>query len=284
MNKDRILQSVKGSLIADAYALGSHWIYDEKQLASLPIDWNDLNPPHAIWHKGKRKGDFTHYGDQTLWLYECVTQHQSFSLPTYRNYWLEKMKIYTGYIDGSSRETLALLEKDSSVLQGSSSHDLSIIGRIAPLLLVSSTKEEFLKNTDDFVSFTHNSSMVREAAQFFGTVLFDVVEGKSISDALVSSKIPGLLSQRYEQALESKGKDSFSTIRAFGPACSVEGGFEGVVYLISSYEDYREVMIANAKAGGDNAARGMIVGMLLGAQGAKIPLSWEKSLTNLPAF
>ncbi|HEX5670450.1 MAG TPA: hypothetical protein VFX66_02845, partial [Sulfuricurvum sp.] len=40
-------------------------------------------------------------------------------------------------------------------------HDLSIIGRIAPLLLVSKTKEEFLAHAQAFVSLTHNCSQIR---------------------------------------------------------------------------------------------------------------------------
>ena len=61
MNKDIINKAIEGSLVADAYALGAHWIYDEVQLKDLDVNWDELNAPQAMWHKGKEKGDFTHY-------------------------------------------------------------------------------------------------------------------------------------------------------------------------------------------------------------------------------
>lgn len=284
MENKIIHNAILGALVADAYALGSHWVYDERELASLPIDWNALNPPQALWHKGKVKGDFTHYGDHAMWLYEFISQTDSFTIEGYKEYWSQKMERYDGYIDGSSRDTLAILKQNPDLICGAASHDLSIIGRISPLLLISLDKERFLEHVDEFVSLTHNSLLVRETAQFFATVLFDVVGGKSITDALDSTPIPGPLADRYRQALLSKGEDSFHTIRAFGPACGVEGGFEGTIHILISYTDYQEAMRANAQAGGDNAARGMIIGMLLGAEGREIPLSWIKSLNHSPSF
>lgn len=284
MENKLIQNAILGALVADAYALGSHWVYDEQQLSSLPIDWDSLNPPQALWHKGKVKGDFTHYGDHALWLYEFIQQTGSFSIEEYKKYWCHKMESYEGYIDGSSRDSLALLKQTPGLICGAASHDLSIIGRISPLLLISPDKEQFLKHVHEFVSLTHNSPLVRDAAQFFATLLFDVVGGKSIRGALDSANVPDSLADRYRKALMSKGKESFHTIRTFGPACGVEGGFEGTVHILSSYTDYQDAMMANAKAGGDNAARGMIIGMLLGAEGKTIPLSWINSVKHLPVF
>ncbi len=63
MNLSTINHAIEAAFVADAYALGAHWIYDEAQLKSLDLNWEALNAPQAIWHKGKQKGDFTHYGD-----------------------------------------------------------------------------------------------------------------------------------------------------------------------------------------------------------------------------
>ena len=280
MEKRIIENAIQGALIADAYALGSHWIYDETQLKNLPIDWEDLNAPQAMWHKGKEKGDFTHYGDHGQWHHEFIQTHNYFEPSKYASFWIEKMENYQGYVDGSSRETLAILRNNPSTVCGSSSHDLSIIGRIAPLLLVSKTKEEFLANTEMFVSLTHNSPVVLTAAQFFASVLFDVALGGDIADTLKYTPIDPLLARAHGAALNSKGQESFSTIRTFGPACGVEGGFEGTIHVLLSYDDYKSAMIANAKAGGDNAARGMIIGMVMGAANKEIPQMWRNNVKN----
>lgn len=276
-----ITSAILGAFVADAYALGAHWIYDETQLQNLPIDWEDLNAPQAMWHKGKEKGDFTHYGDHGKWLYEFVLEKGSFDPSEYAAFWVKKMENYQGYVDGSSRETLAILKNNPQTLCGANSHDLSIIGRIAPLLLVSKTKEEFLAQTEMFVSLSHNSPIVQKAAQFFACVLFDVALGANIADTLKHTTVDPILARAHGAALNSAGQESFSTIRTFGPACGVEGGFEGTIHILLSYDDYKSAMVTNAKAGGDNAARGMIIGMIMGAANKEIPQLWKNSVKNL---
>ena len=71
-DQKKIKELILTSLVTDAYCLGSHWVYDEKQLQENNLDWNELNNPLSVWHKGKSAGEFTHYGDQTYWLYEFV--------------------------------------------------------------------------------------------------------------------------------------------------------------------------------------------------------------------
>ena len=72
MFEEKIKDLVTTALVVDSYCLGMHWIYDESQLLDDSFDWQKLNAPKALWHKGKTAGDFTHYGDQTLWLYEFL--------------------------------------------------------------------------------------------------------------------------------------------------------------------------------------------------------------------
>lgn len=281
IKNETIINSIQGALVADAYALGSHWIYDETQLKNLPIDWEELNTPQAMWHKGKEKGDFTHYGDHGKWLYEYIQIHNHFDPSQYAAFWMKRMEDYQGYVDSSTRETLAILKSKPSTLCGASSHDLSIIGRIAPLLLVSKTKEEFLSNTEMFVSLTHNSPVALKAAQFFASVLFDVALGAATTEAIKHTAVDPLLARAHGAAINSKGQESFNAIRTFGPACGVEGGFEGTIHVLLSYDDYKSAMIANAQAGGDNAARGMIIGMIMGAALKEIPPAWKNGVKNL---
>jgi ADP-ribosylglycohydrolase len=281
MKNDTINHAIQAAFVADAYCLGSHWIYDEAQLKTLPIDWEELNAPQAMWHKGKSKGDFTHYGDHGKWLHEFIQKNRRFDITMYGGFWQDNMQEYKGYIDGSSRETLEALTECPNTDKGSTSHDLSIIGRIAPLLLVSDSKEKFLKHVQTFVALTHNSTIVLKAAALFASVLYDVTKGKSIDKALQDVDVDPMLKSAFDAGVNSKGQDTFSTIRNFGPACGVEGGFEGVLHLLVSYDDFKEAMIANAKAGGDTSARAMIVAMIMGAAGKSLPDSWIQGATAL---
>lgn len=275
----KVKELVLSSLVADAYCLGSHWIYDEKQLENLEIDWNELNDAKSIWHKDKLAGDFTHYGDQTLWLYEFLQDKDTFDVKEYLIFWGNKINSYNGYIDGSSRITLENIN-DEKIPSGSSSTDLSIIGRISPLLLVSKTKQEFLENVENFVKCTHNSNEVISAAKIFASLLLEVLDGKMIEESILGLKeeFDTKIQTYIYSGIASKTDDSFNSIRDFGPACDINGGFQGVIHLLCKYDNLEELLIANAKAGGDSSSRAMIATIILVAHDSKnianLPSSW----------
>lgn len=273
----KVKEIVLSTLVADAYSLGAHWVYDEKQLSSLDVNWNELNDPKAIWHKDKKSGDFTHYGDQTLWLYEFVQDKNEFNAKDFISFWQKKVEVYNGYIDGATRETLVNIENDVYP-SGSPSTDLSIIGRIAPLLLVSNTKEEFLKNVEAFVLCTHNSVQAVNSAKYFASVLLEVLNGTEIEEAIdkIKEKFDSSIQTFVSQGLDSKTKNTFETIRTFGPACDISDGFSGVIHLLTRYDNLKEMLVCNAKAGGDTSARAMIASMIFVAKSNinQIPASW----------
>jgi ADP-ribosylglycohydrolase len=277
MFEEKIKDLVTSALVVDSYCLGTHWVYDEQQLVNNSIDWNGLNAPLAMWHKGKIAGDFTHYGDQTLWLHEFLKDKDSFDEEAFRDFWYKKMKNYTGYIDGASRNTVSNIEEKISP-SGSTSTDLSIVGRIAPLLKVSKTKEEFLKNVEKFVSITHNSELAKECADFFAKLLILVLEKNDIKESILKLKneCNEHLKNMIENALNSKEKDTFTAIRDFGPACGINDGFSGVIYLLTKYDNLKEMLIANSKAGGDTSARAMIATIIFMANNeiGQLPKEW----------
>lgn len=277
MFENKIKDLVLSALVIDSYCLGMHWVYDESELLDETFDWKVLNAPKALWHKGKTAGDFTHYGDHTLWLYEFLKDKESFDENLYEKFWFEKMQNYKGYIDGSSRETIINIEKNLTP-SGTNSTDLSIVGRISPLLKVSKTKEEFLKNVEKFVRTTHNSEKALKCTEFFARLLIMVLEKKDIKESILILKeqFNNSFGKMIEEAINSKDKDTFKTIRDFGPACDIEGGFSGVIHLLIKYDNLEEMIINNAKAGGDSSARAMIAATIFMANNEidQIPQQW----------
>ena len=277
MYEKKIKDLVLSSLVADSYCLGTHWIYDENQLINNDINWEELNAPMAIWHKGKSAGDFTHYGDQNYWLYEFLKDKNSFNEKEFLDFWFEKMKTYTGYIDGASRNTILNIE-NGVVPSGANSHDLSIVGRIVPLLKVSKTKEEFLQNVGKFVKLTHNSKEALQSADFFANLLLLVLENNEIEKSILELKnsYDSFFQEMIEKGINSKNSDTFETIRTFGPACDINSGFSGVIHLLCKYDNLKNMLVANSKAGGDTSARAMIssVIFLANKQISEIPKNW----------
>lgn len=283
-NEKKVKDLILTSLITDSYCLGTHWVYDENQLRSAPLDFNSLNAPMAMWHKGKTAGDFTHYGDQTYWLYEFIVEnkdeeegYKKFDANSFLTYWANKIPSYNGYIDGATKNTLENI-KNSVSPSGSASTDLSVVGRIAPLLLVSSTESEFLKNVEDFTALTHNSQLVKNASRFFAKVIIDRFKGLGVVEAIEKNKesFDTQIQGYVNQGLASKNKVTFDSIREFGPACGVDGGFAGVIHLLCKYDNLKDMLIANAKAGGDSSARAMIASIIfmIDKPMSQIPSSW----------
>ena len=284
MYENKIKDLVLATLVTDAYCLGTHWIYDETQLVENDIIWDELNNPLAIWHKGKSAGDFTHYGDQSYWLYEFLKDKNSFDEKEYLNFWFNKMKTYTGYIDGASRDTILNIENNVTP-SGSSSHDLSIVGRIVPLLKVSKTKEEFLQNVEKFVKLTHNNKEAIQSADFFANLLLMVLEKNDIEKSILhlKSSYDAHFQDMIQKGFDSKASDTFETIRTFGPACDINGGFSGVIHLLCKYDNLKDMLISNSKVGGDTSARAMIASAILFANKdiSEIPKNWLNLKVNI---
>lgn len=276
-DEKKVKELILTSLVTDAYCLGSHWVYDEKQLKENDLNWNELNNPLSVWHKDKSAGEFTHYGDQTYWLYEFLQNKETFKENEYLKFWEERIKSYDGYIDGATRETLENI-KNNVTPSGSNSSDLSIVGRIAPLLLVSNSKKEFVENVEKFVKLTHNSEEAVNAAIFFAKVLLECLDGKDVISAIESIKQESnaTIQAFVQKGLESKTDDTFEAIREFGPACDVSEGFSGIIHLLSKYKNLKDMLICNARAGGDSSARGMIAAIIFMANqpSSQIPQSW----------
>lgn len=276
-DRKKIEEIIVATLAADSYSLGSHWVYDEKQLKELPIDWDSLNAPQALYHKGKVAGDFTHIGDQAFLAYEFLKDKKSFDEDAYLKFWEEKMSSYTGYVDGATRETLANLKQGEKV--GSNSDDFSVIARISSLLLVSKDEDDFVNNVSAFVKLSHNSKEVIAAATFFARLLFRVKEGQNIEEAMraLSNDFTSFVKESVENGITSKSEDTFAAIRKFGPACGVDGGLPGIVHLLSKYPtNLKELLVQNAKAGGDTSSRAMVATMIIVANSSSdaIPKSW----------
>ena len=282
------------SLVADALSLGSHWIYSQREIADKFGDITGYSDPATSYHPGKQAGDFTHYGDQTMLLLRSLALHGRFDLAFFANEWRlfwERTETQS-YRDGATKATLANLRNGLSPSQAASpSNDIAGAARIAPLFLLK------WKSDDDLIaaaraqtSFTHGDPAVVETAEFFARVTLAVQQGIAIPDALRAvvphtawNAIPG---DWFEAALASSASsatDSAAT-KAHGLTCHVPDAFPAICHLLMRHpNDGVAALTANVAAGGDSAARGMIMGMIHGAKPDAKPLP-EHWLTDLRAY
>lgn len=286
--KDNIKAMVMAAFAADSLALGVHWIYDPQQIIS---DFGRIEsfkaPGPRSYHKNRRKGDFTHYGDQMLVLLESVAENRRFEPADFSQRWRELFDGYDGYIDGATRNTLANYEKGLAPADaGSASDDLAGAARIAPLVcLLRDDPEGLAQSARLQTQMTHADPATVDAAEYLALVTRAVIKGTAPVEAMKTVAGDRFdispISAWLQKGLASLNQDSIDVIGNFGRSCHTGEMFPGVVHLIAKYEpDLKEGLVQCMMAGGDNAARGALVGMILGAHlgMAALPREWVTGL------
>ncbi|MGB5985747.1 MAG: ADP-ribosylglycohydrolase family protein [Desulfobacterales bacterium] len=281
---DNAQAAVWGSLAADSLALGVHWIYNTNVIDRKVGEVHDLLKPIVqSWHPTKQKGEFTHYGDQTLVLLKSLAAEGRFSEAAFGRAWQALFDTYDGYLDKATQAVRANLADGKSWAEaGSDSSDLGGAARIAPLIFrYRDDPRQLLTAVRTQTQMTHNHNDVVQSAQFFAQVTLAVLKGQAPPAAMEAvgkadfDQTP--IQDWLAEGLESAGRDTRETINAFGQQCEVEAAFPATVHLLASYPDnYTRAMVANVMAGGDSASRGLMAGMVLGAHlgpGA-IPQAW----------
>lgn len=282
---------VFASFAADALALGGHWVYNasviEKKYGRLD---RYEEPLGRSYHPTKGKGQFTHYGDQMLLLLKDIAIAGGFDLAHFAESWQDFFGAYEGYHDHASKDTMANFRNGAGPREsGSASTDLAGAARICPLIYHAyKTDANPLPAVKSQTAMTHNHPDVIKSAVFFSDTTLRVLHGQSPSEAIsqAADACTGQTNIRewVRMGKESVARETRQVISDFGQQCAAASAFPGAVHLILKYEEnLKEALIENVMAGGDSAARGMVVGMILGAHGGieAIPDHW---LSDMNAF
>lgn len=273
-----------GSILADAFSLGGHWIYDTEKIKDEFGVYDDLNDPLPdSFHKNRKKGEHTHYGDQTLLILEYLAEKNEFDKKSFRDFWELHMKKYDGYMDHAAKETLKMIEAGEE--WGSHSTGLAGASRIAPIIYCF-PQEKGIEYSKIQTKITHDNEQVITAAEFFARTAYRVLDG--IKPHLAMEEVAEVMknkwiSENLKKAASLIDTDIVEAVKKLGQSCNIEGAFPATVLLILKYsEDYEQGMIKNVMAGGDSAARGLIAGMIIGAYSeTTIPEKWLREMCSL---
>ena len=274
------------SLAGDALCLGPHWIYDQREIAQKLGRITGYAAPLTSYHPGKQAGDFTHYGDQTLILLRSLAEHGRFDLTGFaaewRAFWEDPAT--HSYRDGATKATLENLRKGALPAEAASdSHDIAGAARIAPLFLLKwESDEALLQAARAQTGFTHRDPQVIETAEFFARVTLSVQSGTEISTALRETAalthwqaIPVGWFAAAVASMTSREPDAVAA-HALGLSCHVADAFPVICHLLLRHpENPVKALTTNAEAGGDSAARALLMGMVYGALPNATPLPGE---------
>ncbi len=285
----RAKRMVLASLAGDALALGAHWEYDPDMLAEKHGRMTQYQTPApGSYHDGKKAGDFTHYGDQTLVLLESLAARGTFDLMDFFERWKALFDGYKGYVDGATRQTLDIIAfGEGPGSSGSHSNDLAGASRIAPLLPVyRDDLDGLLAAAAAQTKMTHNNALILDSASFFARAGWLALHGAEPAAAMDEAAKAGYQSAPIREwvtdGLASVDEDTTTAIGRFGRTCHVPEAFPGAVHVAAKYaDDLAAGLTACVMAGGDSAARALLAGMLLGsAENAVLPGSWISGFTR----
>jgi len=270
-----------GSFCADALSLGVHWIYDTNELVQKHGRITQYKAPGAdSYHPHKQAGDQGHVGDQALCLLKFLSREKTWNAITFMNEWLAMWPEYNDYVDGATKTTLANLQNQSDKTQGGSdSVEIAGPSRIAPLIafLSNSSENELVKAAVEQTVLTHRSKEAEETAIFLAQAGYRLMHGTDLHDTL-NQTAPEWALKKANSVLS---ENAVGAISKLGPACSISSALPSVLYLaIKHGDDTETAFIENAMAGGDNCARGLALGILLGAANGfpSIPDRWINEL------
>lgn len=269
-----------GAFIADALALGPHWIYDTDKIEEKFGDIKGIVPPlDDTFHKTKKKGEFSHYGDQMLMLAEYYNGlNKAFNKKEFLEFYFEWMQNYDGYLDHATKETLSNIKKN--IYKGSESEELAGVISVPIMYYLS---DNYKKDAIERTKATHDSKIVISIVSFIVDLLEMIEEGNGIEEsvAAVKKKSPDSLVKLINQAESAVNEEPIKTIKDFGQMCNGKNAFLSSIYLILKYkDDFQKALLTNVQAGGDSAARGIMIGTILGAHhGIEVlPNEWKKDM------
>jgi ADP-ribosylglycohydrolase len=134
-------------------------------------------------------------------------------------------------------------------------------------------------------ALTHGTPVVIDAAEFITRTVFLLMRGVSIPSALQAAAgfpYKALPAEKYlKRAGEMRQRPTLEAVEELGQSCAIEKALPSAMAILLRHGDSLETALTeNVMAGGDSAARGMLLGTLLGAAHGRraIPERWSEAL------
>jgi ADP-ribosylglycohydrolase len=165
-------------------------------------------------------------------------------------------------------------------------HLSGLIGLLPIVIYYRNDPERAYTAALEHVSLTHRGPLVEMAARLFIEVLLALFSGQDVRNAITE-----LINRRSYSFLEHdfmaliNNSDAGVMDNHLGAGCFIDESLPVVIYLLLKYDKQAEKgLIVNTNLGGNNAARGAILGALLGAANGvqAFPVRWIKGLIDPP--
>jgi ADP-ribosylglycohydrolase len=274
----RLTAAIWGQFLGDAAALGTHWIYDLKEMASRYKGGVQgfEKPAPGHYHHGKESGDQTHYGDAALLLLESLAacgghfREADFAM---RLVGFFGSQVCNSYIDKATKATLDRLSETPDKYQNGAYDDqMGTVSRLAPLVTLYATRpvEEMLDAVRRLTLVTQSHPTALGCAAAHAMLLRGLLEGAPFLEAFEQTRksihVSCDGSDYFEFAYLQRHFDTITATEVLGQGCSLPQGMPAALHAACRYhEDFTTPVMGTILAGGDNAGRASMIGAWMGA-------------------
>lgn len=300
--------SALGVLVADAAALGLHWLYDLERMHQVVAD-NDpcFFTPNSDHYEGqvgyfahgdKFAGEQSHYGESYLLNLRHLIEQGSFKTQIFQQDFIATFGpggTYSGYIDSPTRQSLQNLqgidlsaEADSkATVSGADDHQIPALTPVSALCAYHPSEQLNDAEIEDAIRVTNNNDLAVKSGFYFSKVLQDVLDGSSIAESFASTidHAPDEIKEKLSQAINLPSTELNEAVALFGQVCGLEETIPLSAYILSNSASYKQAIEMNILAGGDSCGRSVLIGAMAGAyygmgEDNGIPHSWLFRLTS----
>lgn len=292
-----------GALVADAAAMGLHWIYNQGHIMAVAPHEPEFRQPSLAHydnvkgyfaHPDRRSGDQSQYGEQVLVMNRSLNDgaydHAAYAKAFHAHFGYGGA--YVGYIDRATRESLnnAIGVEDLTQSKGSSDDQLPAIAKLPPLVaaMLDADDDTFFAAVDSAVAVTNENDISREYGRISAAMMRAAGRGASAPEVVAAGRAQAGpdAAALIDEAAGMTGTSSNPVAAHFGMACYLKSAIPVVVHNVLLSQSFAEAIRRNIYAGGDTCGRaillGAIMGGLHGAGGdAGIPELWAGRLTQV---
>lgn len=269
--------ALAGALVADAAAMGLHWMYEQEQIDTVSKSGDLLfrQPDTSVYldrkgyfaHAAKRAGQLSHYGESARIVGQLAVSGE-YDSGVHRQRFYEAFGPcghYSGYADRPTKTLIARMINEQTEVSDPSGMDdnqmpaLCVVGGI----FSAGQSIETAKTAAQVIST--NKEVVSAAAAVY-QCLDEVAQGKPLTDALMSSasSMEGSVGQLMQDALAIESYKPLDAAKQFGLACYVEHSMPVVWHLLKHATDFESAVRDNIRCGGDSCGRAMALGAIAG--------------------
>jgi len=308
MPHERKTAMLWGAFVADAAAMGLHWLYDQERLAAICGDSPEFFAPDPAHYEGvkgffahprKRAGELSHYGEQLRAMLDGLADaHGVYDKGAYERAFVARFGYggtFCGYIDKPTSTTLDNLARvdpeDPAAVAAFHGADDTQVPALAklPALVAAHHGDPALdcliesavrvtNDNDTAVAFGRVAGRMLEAA-------IDGVDRAAVIEAGRTAASPSIATL-IDEALARRDEGNLAVTRHFALHCQLTAAFPSLLHNLATAPDYRTAIRRNILAGGDNCGRAILLGALCGAlygigkSRGGVPKAWIDRLTE----